>query len=153
MTKHLETAKIKKHCETIAGPLDHIPIGNKSSINMISRRPLRLRGSSTKRPRGTSPRPRQRISCIAVEEEYIVKAEDTDDATEMVRLQYFAEEAAINKLLRASDSFYGSYYQWEDSVTTGEEDQYRELCTSFNQTRDVDDDLQSQIDRDAGAEI
>eukprot|EP00971_Amphidinium_carterae_P330674 6463836-Amphidinium_carterae.4 len=61
---------------------------------MISHRPLRPRGSYTTRPRGSTPQPRQRIPCITVNDDHIVKAEDVDDATEMVRLQYFAEEAA-----------------------------------------------------------
>eukprot|EP00971_Amphidinium_carterae_P203482 4038138-Amphidinium_carterae.1 len=94
MTKYLEAAKIKKHGETIEL---HPYIGNKSSINMISHRPLRQRGSYTTRPRATTPQPRQRTQCtpcLTVEEDYIIKADDDDDATEMVRLQYSAEEAA-----------------------------------------------------------
>eukprot|EP00971_Amphidinium_carterae_P065789 1303579-Amphidinium_carterae.2 len=35
-----------------------------------------------------------RIPCITVNEDHIVKVEDMHDKTELVRLQYFAEEAA-----------------------------------------------------------
>eukprot|EP00971_Amphidinium_carterae_P082020 1622585-Amphidinium_carterae.1 len=50
MTKYLETAKIKKHSETIG------------SVNMITRGQLRPRGShNALRARGTTPQPRQRL--------------------------------------------------------------------------------------------
>eukprot|EP00971_Amphidinium_carterae_P181257 3595686-Amphidinium_carterae.3 len=89
MTKYLETAKIKKHSETIGL---HPYIGNKT-INMISKGALQPRGSYTSRPRGTTPQPRQRLpTYIEENEENIVKVEDNDD--ELARLQYFAEEAA-----------------------------------------------------------
>eukprot|EP00971_Amphidinium_carterae_P191526 3800500-Amphidinium_carterae.2 len=91
MTKYLETAKFKKPSETIRL---HPYIGNKSSINMISQRPLRPRGSYSTSARASTPQPRQRIPCISVEEDYIIKAEDGEDRTEMVRLQYSGEEAA-----------------------------------------------------------
>eukprot|EP00971_Amphidinium_carterae_P098387 1946206-Amphidinium_carterae.1 len=57
MTKYLETAKIKKHSETLGL---HPYLGNRS-INMITRGQLRPRGSYATRPRGTTPQPRQRL--------------------------------------------------------------------------------------------
>eukprot|EP00971_Amphidinium_carterae_P109427 2166880-Amphidinium_carterae.1 len=77
MTKYLETAKIKKHSETIGL---HPYIGNRS-INMIgSRGQLRPRGSYMPRTRGTTPQPRQRLPVyIGVTQE--IKVEDFDDLT------------------------------------------------------------------------
>eukprot|EP00971_Amphidinium_carterae_P299993 5959833-Amphidinium_carterae.1 len=57
MTKYLETAKIKKHSETVGL---HPYIGNKS-VNMITRG-LRPRGSyAIRQLRATTPQPRQRL--------------------------------------------------------------------------------------------
>eukprot|EP00971_Amphidinium_carterae_P281360 5586052-Amphidinium_carterae.1 len=57
MTKYLETAKIKKHSETIGL---HPYIGNKS-VNMITRG-LRPRGAyAVRQQRGITPQPRQRL--------------------------------------------------------------------------------------------
>eukprot|EP00971_Amphidinium_carterae_P348616 6490594-Amphidinium_carterae.2 len=60
MTKYLETAKIKKHSETIGETIGLHPYINNTSINMISRGTLRPRGNYTARPRGTTPQQRQR---------------------------------------------------------------------------------------------
>eukprot|EP00971_Amphidinium_carterae_P290454 5766967-Amphidinium_carterae.1 len=57
MTKYLETAKIKKHSETI-GLYPYL--GNRS-VNMITRGQLRARGSYNRQCRGTTPQPRQRV--------------------------------------------------------------------------------------------
>eukprot|EP00971_Amphidinium_carterae_P154607 3065870-Amphidinium_carterae.1 len=99
MTKYLETAKIKKHRETIGL---HAYIGNKS-INMLHQRPLRPRGSYTTRPRGSTPQPRQReqrkLAYIEVNEDYIVKVEEPnhdDEEYRRSRIQYFPGEAANN---------------------------------------------------------
>eukprot|EP00971_Amphidinium_carterae_P212386 4214962-Amphidinium_carterae.1 len=58
MTKYLETAKIKKHSETIGLH----PYGSNRAINMITRGQLRPRGVYNRpQPRGTTPQPRQRL--------------------------------------------------------------------------------------------
>eukprot|EP00971_Amphidinium_carterae_P258295 5126931-Amphidinium_carterae.6 len=75
MTKYLETAKIKKHSETIGS---QPYIGNRSSINMISRRPPRPRGTYSTGPRASTPQPRQRRPVLTVEEDYIIKAEEEE---------------------------------------------------------------------------
>eukprot|EP00971_Amphidinium_carterae_P219000 4347169-Amphidinium_carterae.1 len=62
MTKYLETAKIKKHNETLGL---HPYIGNRS-VNMITRGQLRPRGYAASRPRGTTPQPRQRLQTYTV---------------------------------------------------------------------------------------
>eukprot|EP00971_Amphidinium_carterae_P286418 5686629-Amphidinium_carterae.5 len=58
---------------------------------MISHKPLRQKGGYSTSAKASTPQPRQRRPMITVEEDYIVKAEDADDVTEMVRLQYFGE--------------------------------------------------------------
>eukprot|EP00971_Amphidinium_carterae_P019482 383463-Amphidinium_carterae.3 len=112
MMKYLETAKIKKQSKTIGL---HPFIGNKT-INMISNRPLRPRGSYTSRPRGTTPQPRQRLPAyIEVNEDHIVKVEERDEVLRTI------PETTTR----------------EDFVTTGEEDQYKELYISFNDTNKI----------------
>eukprot|EP00971_Amphidinium_carterae_P109256 2163513-Amphidinium_carterae.2 len=93
MTKYLETAKTKKHNETIGL---HPHLRNKSSINMISNKPIRRRGSYSTTPRATTPQPRQRRQTM-VANNNIIKEEgenSEDNVFDMVRLQYFGEEAA-----------------------------------------------------------
>eukprot|EP00971_Amphidinium_carterae_P100811 1994666-Amphidinium_carterae.1 len=94
MTKYLETAKIKKHSETIGL---HPYSGNRS-VNMITRGHLRPRGSHNAihaRSRGTTPQPRQRLQVYQEEllgnDFFQPKVEDTDELTGQ---EYFAEEAA-----------------------------------------------------------
>eukprot|EP00971_Amphidinium_carterae_P236424 4692025-Amphidinium_carterae.1 len=91
MTKYLETAKIKRHNETIGL---HPYLGN-HSVNMITRGQLRPRGSYATRPRGTTPQPRQRLRVYQEENMDNVffqpKIEAMDDLTGQ---EYFAEEAA-----------------------------------------------------------
>eukprot|EP00971_Amphidinium_carterae_P116061 2299265-Amphidinium_carterae.1 len=82
MTKYLETAKIKKHSETIGL---HRYIGNKS-VNMITRGQLRPRGRyGSRQLRGTTPQPRQRLHRLqhddVMTDDFIPKVEDVNDLT------------------------------------------------------------------------
>eukprot|EP00971_Amphidinium_carterae_P219468 4357059-Amphidinium_carterae.2 len=80
MTKYLETAKIKKHSETIGL---HPYLGNRS-INMITRGQLRPRGSQSSRPRGSRPQPKQRVlQYIEVNDTHIVKEPSKRSMTRM----------------------------------------------------------------------
>eukprot|EP00971_Amphidinium_carterae_P232550 4614901-Amphidinium_carterae.1 len=100
MTKYLETAKIKKHSETLGL---HPYIGNKS-VNMITRGQLRPRGHyGSRQLRGTTPEPRQRLHRLQDNDEIIPKIEDVNDLTgqeyfanEVNANEYFAKEAANN---------------------------------------------------------
>eukprot|EP00971_Amphidinium_carterae_P207301 4112671-Amphidinium_carterae.2 len=85
------------------------------STNMISRGTLRPRGNYTSRPRGTTPQPRPRLPAyVEVNEEYIVKVEERDEGElPMVRLQYFAEEAARDDVIE-------DYENYEDDIKTQE---------------------------------
>eukprot|EP00971_Amphidinium_carterae_P122696 2429003-Amphidinium_carterae.1 len=89
MMKYLETAKIKKHSETLRL---HPYLGNRS-VNMITRGQLRPRGSYATRPRGTTPQPRQRLRVYKEEnmgnDFFQPKIED-----ELTGQEYFAEEVA-----------------------------------------------------------
>eukprot|EP00971_Amphidinium_carterae_P282407 5606633-Amphidinium_carterae.1 len=96
MTKYLETAKIKKHSETIGL---HPYIGNKS-VNMITRG-LRPRGTyAIRQLRATTPQPRQRIRRLQHlqedEEGTEIKEEDMTDLDYFQNEinEYHAEEAA-----------------------------------------------------------
>eukprot|EP00971_Amphidinium_carterae_P294522 5847742-Amphidinium_carterae.5 len=83
MTKYLETAKIKRHSETIGL---HPYLGNKS-VNMISR-PLRPRGSYSTKPRATTPQPRQRMTTMVADNNNIKEETNSDDDVfDMVRQQ------------------------------------------------------------------
>eukprot|EP00971_Amphidinium_carterae_P177186 3514009-Amphidinium_carterae.2 len=113
MTKYLETAKIKKHSETIGL---HPYLGNRS-INMIgSRGTLRVydreeaNHASRPRPRGTTPQPRQReLQYIEVNETCIVKVDRLENDQQLPgRLQYVAEEAARQDA--AIQEYYDYYY-------------------------------------------
>eukprot|EP00971_Amphidinium_carterae_P051286 1009693-Amphidinium_carterae.1 len=89
MTKYLETAKIKKHSETIGL---HPYIGNKS-VNMITRGQLRPRGNyGSRQLRGTTPQPRQRLRSLQhlQDEEDDVKVEEINDLTGQ---EHFVNEA------------------------------------------------------------
>eukprot|EP00971_Amphidinium_carterae_P177439 3519024-Amphidinium_carterae.1 len=81
MTKYLETAKIKKHSETLGL---HPYIRNRS-VNMITRGQLRPRGSYAPRPRRTTPQPRQRLRVYQVEnlgnDFFQLKIEDMNELT------------------------------------------------------------------------
>eukprot|EP00971_Amphidinium_carterae_P334598 6469968-Amphidinium_carterae.1 len=101
MTKYLETAKIKKHSETIGL---HPYLGNRS-INMITRGQLRPRGSQSSRPRGTTPQPRQRLQIYATEYDEI-KLKETDELT---GLQHVVEEAA-----RRDDIINNEHYDYDN---------------------------------------
>eukprot|EP00971_Amphidinium_carterae_P241688 4798791-Amphidinium_carterae.1 len=84
MTKYWQTARIKKHSETIGL---HPYLGCRS-INMIgSRGSLRPRGSQSSRPRGTTPQPRQRVQ-IYIPDNDDIKVEEIDELT---GLQHFVE--------------------------------------------------------------
>eukprot|EP00971_Amphidinium_carterae_P095753 1894967-Amphidinium_carterae.6 len=79
-----------------------------------------------------TPQPRQRTTAIVengMDAQLRVqpKEELDDDVFEMVRQQYFGEEAAEN-------SFYDFYYQLEDYATTGEEGQYKGHYSSYIDT-------------------
>eukprot|EP00971_Amphidinium_carterae_P101513 2009334-Amphidinium_carterae.1 len=96
MTKYLETAKIKKHSETLGL---HPHLGN-HSLNMITRGQLRPRGSySTTRPRRTTPQPRQRLQVYREEDgstnnDFFHNATKVEEIDDLTGQQYFAEEAA-----------------------------------------------------------
>eukprot|EP00971_Amphidinium_carterae_P189336 3758289-Amphidinium_carterae.1 len=77
MTKYLETAKIKKHSETIGLH----PYGGNKSVNMITRGQLRPRGLyGSRQLRGTTPQPRQRFNKLqhddVMTDDFIPKIED-----------------------------------------------------------------------------
>eukprot|EP00971_Amphidinium_carterae_P238003 4725153-Amphidinium_carterae.1 len=89
MTKYLETAKIKKHSETIGL---HSYLGNKS-VNMITRGQLRPRGHyGSRQLRNTTPQPRQRLRRLQhlQDDDDDVKAEEVNDLTGQ---EYFVNEA------------------------------------------------------------
>eukprot|EP00971_Amphidinium_carterae_P157030 3112722-Amphidinium_carterae.1 len=79
MTKYLETAKIKKHSETIGL---HPYSGNRS-VNMITRGQLRPRGSHNRQHRGATPQPRQRLQHNrSMQNDFTIpKVEDVNDLT------------------------------------------------------------------------
>eukprot|EP00971_Amphidinium_carterae_P142964 2832507-Amphidinium_carterae.1 len=86
MTKYLETAKIKKHSETLGL---HPYIGNRS-VNMITRGQLRPRGNYNRQHRGTTPQPRQRLQHDrSMQNDFTrPKVEDVNDLTGQ---EYFAD--------------------------------------------------------------
>eukprot|EP00971_Amphidinium_carterae_P077769 1537831-Amphidinium_carterae.1 len=79
MTKYLETAKIKKHSETIGL---HPYSGNRRR-NMITRGHLRPRGSYNRQHRATTPQPRQRVQHDrSMQNDFTApKVEDVNDMT------------------------------------------------------------------------